>query len=128
MTHLDDFLFDPHTLRPWTFPEEGTRYEAAIATTPYVSRRLNQNDAPAQTSEGNPRWALWLTVTTGGEIRGFCIQENTIARGFNGRAVERNLRRWADEWRVGGTLTISWSRAQDGTRVYSNRYTPPPGK
>ncbi|WP_125728293.1 hypothetical protein [Kibdelosporangium aridum] len=128
MTNLNDFLFDPHSVRPWTFTDEGVCYEGAITTTPYVCQRLNRNGVPERTSEGDQRWALWTTVTTGGEHRGFCIQDNTIARGFGGRAVERNLRRWADQWKVGGTLTISWNRAEDGTRMYRNRYTPPSGQ
>jgi hypothetical protein len=125
LTDLTDFWFDPHNTTPWSFPEENVHYVGTIKTTPYVSRRLNQHGAPERTPEGQPRWALWTTVSTEGEDRGLRIQRNARARGFDGRATEANLRRWAEMWEVGGTIDVCWTRAPDGSRSYQCRYTAP---
>jgi len=68
-----------------------------------------------------------MSVETEDGYRGFCIDNNQLAKAFNGRATERNLRRWAEQWQVGGRLTIRWARANSGTRQYKGRYDAPAG-
>ncbi|MGW5748093.1 hypothetical protein [Amycolatopsis sp. NPDC003861] len=125
MGALTDFFFDPHYLQPWKQSEAGVTYEGVILTTPCVSWRLDSNYVPCRTPEGDRRWALWLAVTTDDGDRGFCIASNSIARAFDGRATERNLRRWADLWKVGGRLSLSWRAGENGERVYRGRYESP---
>lgn len=122
---LAEFLFDPHDQSPWKFPEPGVQYTGTIITTPYVVVRLDHNGNPQYTPEGAPRWALWASVDTGKESRGFCIDTNQIAKAFGGRATEHNLRRWAAIWQVGGQICLSWTPDDSGRRVYRGRYTPP---
>jgi hypothetical protein len=64
-------------------------------------------------------------VKTDDGDRKFCVDNNPIARAFNGRAVEKNLRRWADQWKVGGRLRISWTRDDRGKRIYRGQYKEP---
>lgn len=125
MTDLDDFWNNPHDQKPWKFPEEGVRYEGTIRTNPHVAMRLDKNDKPEVTPEGRELWTLWLAVETADGLRGFRLQDNSLAKAFSGRASQRNLRRWASEWQKGGRLTIWWTRADDGTRQYRGRYDAP---
>lgn len=127
MDEVTDILFDPHGAPPWKFPELGTWYVGTIVTTPYVVSRLDHNGSLLRTSDGAPRCALWTCVDTADGHRGFCIDSNPAAKAFNGRAGEKNLRRWADEWQVGGQLQLSWTRDDRGRRVYRGRYTRPAG-
>ena len=122
---MDDFFNDPHDRKPWKFPQEDTCYVGVIKKAPYVVRRLNRNGQPATTPEGTELWALWTTVETIDGLRGFCIEDNALAKAFDGRASERNLSRWASKWEMGGRLTIQWTRADDGAKTYRGRYDPP---
>jgi hypothetical protein len=87
--------------------------------------RLDRNGNPEVTPEGRHLWALWLPVETADGLRGFCLQDNSLAKAFNGRASERNLRRWASEWQKGGRLTIRWAKDDSGARRYRGRYDAP---
>jgi hypothetical protein len=113
---------DPHGHRPWKFPEEGVSYEGVIVSAPYVQWRLDKNGRAERTREGDNRWALWLTVETEDGLRGFCIDNNQLAKAFDGRATERNLSRWAASWQVGGRLTLRWNSSP---RKYRGRYDAP---
>ncbi|MCP2317927.1 hypothetical protein APR12_003280 [Nocardia amikacinitolerans] len=125
MVSVIDILFDPHSEPPWKFPEPGIQYTGTIVTTPYVARRLDRNGNPQCTPDGTPRWSLWTSVDTTDGTHGFCIDNNQVAKAFNGRAGERNLRRWAAEWQIGGQLHLSWTPDGHGRRIYRGRYTPP---
>jgi hypothetical protein len=119
------FSDDPYTFKRWKFPDPSVEYEGVISTTPTVRHRLNRTGNPQRTPEGACRFCLLMGVKTDDGDRKFCVDNNAIARAFNGRAVENNLRRWADQWKVGGRLRISWTRSVQGERVYCGRYTPP---
>jgi len=125
MLSISDVLLDPHGFKPWQFPDPETVYSGIIVTAPAVCYRLNENGVPQRTPEGVHRWALWLSVKTDDDYRGFCIDRNPIARAFNGNATERNLRRLAERWRVSGVLQLSWTRDGGGKRVYRGRYMAP---
>lgn len=58
---------------------------------------------------------------------GFCIQTNQMAKAFGGNATERNLKRWAERWKIGGHLTIRWTKDDSGVKVYEGRYVGPAG-
>ena len=120
-------LRDPHTLRPWTFPDPETVYRGVIATRPYVCYRMDKNDVPQRTSEGKHRWALWTAVQTADtEYRGFRVADNRLARAFNCRAGESSLRRLATQWQIGGEIELCWTRDDRGRRSYRGRYSPLP--
>jgi hypothetical protein len=123
----DEFLLNPLDLKPWKFPNPGVEYNGVIVTTPQVCYRVDRNGNPRWTPEGEDRWCLWVSVKTDDDnYRGFCIDNNAIARAFNGRANEKNLRRWASQWKKGGRLRISWTlNASQGKRTYRGRYTSP---
>ncbi len=125
MSTINDFMNDPHGVPPWKFPGEGIQYLGVIMTNPYVAPRLDDNRQPERTAEGNQRWELWVSVETQAGARGLCINNNELAKAFNGRANEQNLRRWAATWKIGGRLTILWTRADSGSRKYRGRYDAP---
>lgn len=117
-------LPSPQSLRPWKFPNSSVVYKGTIFTTPVVGWRLDNHGNPSWTSEGARRWSLWMSVETDDGYRGFRINNNSIARAFNGRASERNLRRWADQWKVGDRLQISWTwSSPEGRRYHGRRYS-----
>jgi hypothetical protein len=101
-------------------PHAGT-----IKTNPLVAMRLDKHGRPEVAPGARQLWTLWLTVETTDGLRGFCLQDNSLAKAFNGRASERNLRRWASEWQKGGRLTIWWTRDDSGARQYRGRYDAP---
>jgi hypothetical protein len=123
--NFDNFFLDPHTLKPWKFPNSSVEHEGVIVTTPEVLYRMDKNRNPQWIREGVRRWCLWVSVKTDDDYHGFCIDKNVLARAFNGRSNEENLRRWADQWKVGGRLQISWTEDVRGERTYHGRYTPP---
>lgn len=120
---IDDLLLpDPYILKPWEFPNPGVVYKGTIFTTPKVNYRVNGNGNPLWTSERARRWSLRMGVKTDDGNRAFWIENNSIARAFNGRATEKNLRRWADQWKIGDCLQISWTRDSQGERLYRGRH------